>query len=79
MQWKCGVLTGPPEPLHCRLSWPHWLPSPRLPVSLHLPAESQAVPHTSSCLPDIRHGFQHDPVLCHPQKPRHGLESSFVP
>lgn len=25
---------------------------------------------------DFRHDFQHDPVLCHPQKPRNGLESA---
>lgn len=68
------TIVGPPEPLHCPTS----VISAPASLSLHLP---QKVRRALTPLPGFWYSawFSADPVLCHPQKPRHGLESSFVP
>lgn len=44
-----------------------------------LSSPPQSHPPVPSCLPDIWHDLQYDPVLCYPQEPRDGLESACTP
>lgn len=53
--------------------------SPVFPSPSAFPQHSHILAHTPSCLPDIRHDLQHDPVLRHPQEPRDGLEAALQP
>lgn len=43
------------------------------------PPQSCPFPPIPSCLVDIWHDLQYDPVLCYPQEPRDGLESACTP
>lgn len=68
----------PSSLLHQHLSWALLLWSFVLDWVMLLPFQL-GEPRPLPVFADLRHDFQHGPVLRHPQKPRNGLESAPTP